>query len=80
MQIGFRNLLKVPAARLLIDLQAKDRQDSENVIEYVRLDRLVIGPRLVAAENVNLDRESVSCRRQLPYEKSHVFVDFWMAL
>ena len=69
---------EVGAARMLKNPQLELRQDRQEVIEDVRLDRLVVCPHLVAAEDVDLESEPVRTGRKLANQEGHVPVDLGM--
>jgi len=60
---------------MLEDTEPEIRYCGENVVEDVRLNRFVIGPDLITAEYVDLDRYAVFGRLQLPNKKCHIPVD-----
>ena len=61
--------LDVVAARLLKDTQPEFGNHGEQVIEYISLDTLIVGPYLIAAEYVDLNRQAGRAGRQVADEK-----------
>ena len=59
---------EVRPCRLLERLQAEFGQDSDQMIENVGLQLLVVAPRGVVRETVDLDREALGARGELPNE------------
>ena len=66
----------VTAGGLLKDAEIKLRKNGQYVVKNIGLNSLVIGPRLIITENVNLNRQTVLAGRQLPDQKGHIIMNF----
>jgi len=68
-------ILKIRSCWILENSKFKLRDNSQDMVEDIRLDCFIIGSDLIIAEHINLDWQAIGRWFQMPHQEGHLLVN-----
>ena len=76
----FCKLMEIAAGGVLEYTKVKFWQDGQGMVKDICLDRFIIGPGLVVAEDIDLHRQTFVCGLQVPDQEGHLLANHRVVL